>query len=134
MNIGIKVTNIEQTEAIHDYTTKRVESLLGVFNPEEESIVSASVELGKTTRHHKAGNVFRCEINLHAGGRTFRAVSEKDDLYAAIDDAKEAMSEEIVAYRGKKRTLFRRGGYLLKQIMKGIAEPFSRIRLRRKKK
>ncbi len=133
MNINIKLTGIEQTEAISDYTRRRAQSLLGVVGP-DSGPVSVTVELGKTTRHHKSGNVFRCEINFHIGGKTLRSVSEKDDLYAAIDDAKEEMSEEIVSFRDKKRTLFRRGGYILKQLAKGAMSPFTKIRLRRKGK
>jgi ribosomal subunit interface protein len=133
MIINIKVLNMPLTDPLRDYVEKRL-GTLGKFLNEmaENSIVDA--EIGKTTNHHKLGNVFRAEFNLSLSGKShrIRAVSEKDDLYAAIDDAKEELEREIVSFKGKKKTLFKRGAAMVKGMMKGIItlpmRPFRRGR------
>jgi ribosomal subunit interface protein len=120
MNINFKATSILLTEAIRDYAEKRIEAAGRLFG-EEKDTVTVDVELSQTTKHHKAGNIFRTEITLRYGSRRFRAVSVKDDLYASIDDAKEELEREIVTKKERSQTLFRRGSQQVKNILKGIS-------------
>jgi len=53
------------------------------------------VDIGKTTEHHRKGDVFRAEINFTAGKKLLRAVAKEADLYAAIDKAKDEMRREL---------------------------------------
>jgi len=85
MNINIKATNMDLTSAISDYVNKRL-SGIEKFTKEEEII--AYVEVGKTTNHHKRGDVFKAEFNIEISGVKFYTFSEKEDIYEAIDDAK----------------------------------------------
>jgi putative sigma-54 modulation protein len=119
MQIKIKGTNIELTPAITDYVNKRVESLNKFVDSHDESVL-AYVEVGKTTHHHKNGDFFRAEINLHIRGKDLYAASEQADLYAAIDDVKEEMARELKSAREKKITLVRRGGAKLKALIRGL--------------
>lgn len=119
MRINIKATNLELTAAISDYTKKRVSSLEKFINKNDESAM-ASVEVGKSTKHHQSGDIFRAEINLHIAGKDLRAVAEKDNLYAAIDEAKDEMVREITSHKAKQRTLLRRGGAKIKDFIRGF--------------
>ncbi len=121
MQIKIKATNLLLTAAISDYVKKRVNTL-GKFLGKDEMAALAEVEVGKITRHHKQGEVFKAEINLNVPGWQLRAVSEGEDLYAAIDDAKEEIEREIISYKDKKRTLFKHGALVVKDIIKGFAK------------
>ena len=118
MKINLKGTNLELSAAISEYLDKR---LLGVekFLPEGDGFV-ADVELGKTTNHHQAGDIFRAEINIHIGGKSFRAVSEQIDLYSAIDDMKAEITRELGSYKEKRLSLIRRGGQKLKNLLRGL--------------
>ncbi|OGZ03730.1 MAG: ribosomal subunit interface protein [Candidatus Lloydbacteria bacterium RIFCSPHIGHO2_01_FULL_41_20] len=121
MNIKIQATNLELTSAIKQYVEKRLaplERLLGAGN----TSVRVEVEVGKISRHHKQGEVFMAEINIYSPIQDFRVVSEQEDLYTAIDDAKEEIEREIVSYKDKKRTLFRRGAVIVKDIIKGFGK------------
>lgn len=138
MNIKIKATNIGLTEAIEQYVEKRLATLENLLG-EEDTGVRMEVEVGKITRHHKQGEVFMAEINIYIPHQNFRAVSEQEDLYATIDDAKEEIEREIVSYKDKKRTLFRRGASAVKDIIKGFGKfkwkRFTRLpRMPRRKK
>lgn len=119
MKINIKATGIELTPAIASYVDKKVSHIEKYLEKNNEGVI-ALVEVGKSTRHHKAGNVFRAEVHLTGLGLDLYAVSEMEDLYAAIDVVKDEIVHNIVQSKGKKETLARRGAKIMKSIMKGI--------------
>jgi putative sigma-54 modulation protein len=119
MNTNIKATNIELTEAISDYVNKRVASLEKFSRGAE---MSSYVEVGKTTNHHKQGDVFKAEFDIKIAGTQFFAMSEQSDLYAAIDDAKEEIVRKITHSKDRKKTLFKRGAISVKKMLKGISK------------
>jgi putative sigma-54 modulation protein len=121
MNKNIKATNIEITPAISDYIDKRFSAFDRFIQGEVESAL-CEVEVGKTTRHHKSGDYFRAEVNLRFSGRNFYAVSEKDDLYAAIDEVKDEIVQQITTHKDKSQTLYRRGALQVKNILKGLGD------------
>ncbi|MFZ2681989.1 MAG: ribosome-associated translation inhibitor RaiA [Patescibacteria group bacterium] len=90
----IKGTNMELTEAIKAYVEKRLSSLDKLT--EKYSPCDAAVEVGKTSQHHQKGEVFFAEFNLTIPGETLRATSTQEDLYAAIDVAKDELRRQIV--------------------------------------
>ena len=94
MNIKEKGSNMKITPDIKDYLYKKLAHLEKFLDPADESIL-CEVELGKTTKHHKSGEVFRTEINLRMAGKSLRAVSEMDELFASIDMAKDEMVREL---------------------------------------
>lgn len=121
---NIKATNIELTQAINNYVDKRLESLKK-FTKGNEIIVY--VEVGKTTNHHKSGDVFKAEFNMEISGNKYYSVSEKDNLYKAIDDAKSELIRQIKNNKGREKTLFKRGATSVKKMLKGISKrnPFT---------
>ena len=122
MNISVKATNIELTPAISQYIDEKVGSLEKFIVSADPTTVRASVEVGKTTRHHHSGSdIFIAEINLYVDGKSFRAVSEQRTLYAAIDDMKDEVAREVNSFKNKQRALFRRGGAAVKNLIKGLS-------------
>ncbi len=117
MNTNIKATNIELTSAIREYVESRIEHL-SKFIKYEDAIVY--VEVGKTTNHHKQGIVFKAEIDIRAGGKKFFVEASAEDLYGAIDQAKESMARELTHTKDRKQTLFKRGASSVKKMLKGI--------------
>ena len=120
MNISIKTTGIEPTDALTQYVTEKVNAAAKFLRADDAGNVAAQVEIGKTTKHHQSGNVFRAEVNVRMDGKTFRAVSEQEDLYAAIDDMKDELVREITSAKDKRQTLIRRGGAMVKKFMRGL--------------
>jgi ribosomal subunit interface protein len=117
MNINIKFTNLAATPALSNYVIKKVSSLERLIKNSDTS-AHASVEVGKTTHHHKEGGFFRAEINLHIAGSNFSASAEEEDLYAAIDKVKDEMMRELRAHKTKQQSLLRRGAAKVKKILK----------------
>lgn len=119
MKINIKATNIHLDQATHEYLQKKIDMLDRVIDPSDTSVF-CEVEVGKTTNHHKSGDVFRTEINLTKDGKFFRAVAEESTLNATIDEAKDQLLSELKNYKSKKMTLVRRGGATVKNLIKGV--------------
>ena len=124
MAINIKATNMDLTPAIEEYVNKKLASL-DKFSGGTE--INAYVEVGKITKHHKNGELYKAEFNLEIAGQKFFTESEKEDLYSAIDDAKEEIVKRIINKKDKKQTLFKRGASSVKKMMKGFSKrnPFT---------
>lgn len=118
MSINIKATNIELTPAIEGYINDRL-ARMEKFVKEGES-TNIYVEVGKTTKHHKQGDFFRAEINIEISGNKFYSFSEKEDLYNAIDEAKEEIIRQITNKKARKQTLFKRGALRIKKMIRGV--------------
>lgn len=108
MNLNIKTTNTSLTPAIKDYLEKKLMMLDKIVDFDRDNVL-VEAEIGKTTQHHQKGDVFRAEVNLSIGGHFFRAVSEMDDLYAAIDTVKDQLSQEVKSSKDKHKTEMRHG-------------------------
>jgi ribosomal subunit interface protein len=117
MQINIKATNIELTPAIKDFTEKKI-SGLGKFLGRDDEAVKAFVEVGTTTRHHHSGDIFRAEIQISTPHmeKGMRTEAVDDDLYTAIEKAKDEMKLELVKIKDKKISLVRRGARAFKKI------------------
>lgn len=115
LNISLKATGMELTPAIRSYAEDKVASVGKFIDPTKETL--AEVELGVTTHHHSAGDIFRCEINFHMEGELIRAVSQEEDLYAAIDVAKDELLDEVRKRKDKKTKGGRRGARMFKSFL-----------------
>lgn len=118
MKTNIKATNITITPAISDYIEKKLESLEKYFKNLEEVVVN--IEVGKSTRHHKSGDVFMAELHVINGGQDYYVQVLKEDLYAAIDEAKDSLTRELTSRRKKALRMVRRGGVRLKNMIKNL--------------
>lgn len=122
MKYNVKTTDFPLTPAISEYLDKRINHLDKFINSSSEDSIMCYVEVGKTTGHHKTGDLFKAEFTLHLGGKVFRASVEKEDLYSAIDVVTEEMVEELKSFKDKKKSLFKRGALKIKSIVKGFYE------------
>ena len=116
MKTNIKVTNIELTPEIKDYLEKKIDSL-EKFIEKADSSAQAWVEIGVSTKHHQHGDIYRAEIQIRIpNANSVRGVSEKETLYAAIDEAKEEVKKELTKIKEKKISLARKGARMFKRL------------------
>jgi putative sigma-54 modulation protein len=118
MNINIKATQIELTEAITNYVYKRLEPLEKFLGGKEG--VNVLVEVGKSTNHHNKGDIFRAEVHMIGAGIDVYAVKETNDLYAAIDVVESEIKRELKSLKGKQSRTLRDGQRRIKDMMKGF--------------
>ncbi len=115
MEIIFKSKNFSLAPSVEDYVQKKFESLEKFLGGFSEELTKIEVELGRTTSRHRAGDIFRAEINLSVGGKMFRAESERDDLFSAIDEVRDSLEQEIKKFKTKKDTIFIRGARSIKK-------------------
>jgi ribosomal subunit interface protein len=119
MNINIKATNMELTEAIDSYIRIKLEGLNKFKKPGEK--IQVFVEVGKTSNRHKQGDYYRAEYNIEISGKKFYTFSEKSDLYKAMDDARKEIIKQIKSRLGRRRELFKKGATSIKNILRGFS-------------
>jgi len=103
MKIDVKATNLELTPAIQEYIQTKIGSLSHFLKRfEAESEIKIFVEIARTTRHHKSGNVFCADANFSIGKKLLRAEHSDWDIRVAIDKVKDKLQQEIKKYKEKK--------------------------------
>lgn len=128
MQINIKATNMELTPAIQAHIEERVASL-EKFVPKTKKKkktdemphepIQVWVEVGKSTEHHHKGEIFLAEIQVRVPNvkESLRTVSNREDLYTAIDDARDQMKRELRRRKEKKIDLIRGGARKVKNLI-----------------
>ncbi len=120
--VKIKTTGIDLTPAIHEYTQTKIDSLKKFFKhyAKESGEFIFEVEIGRTTEHHRKGDVYRAEINFTVGDSHFRTEAVKDDLYAAIDEAKDELARELRKTKNKHVEYIKRQSGKIKNILRNF--------------
>lgn len=117
--ISLQGTHIDLTPAMRAYAQDKVSMLEKFFDSEHDDIL-VEIELEKTTAHHQRGDIFRAEIMMRTPHGSYRAEAEKEDLYAAIDVAKDELAGELQRDKKKRETSVKRGGRMFKDLMRRI--------------
>ena len=92
MNIKIVGKDLKATEAIKEYTGKKLERIEKYFEGDIEVQVTIKVEK----------NVQIAEMHVTVKGDTYRAVTEHSDLYASIDKDIDILEGQIRKAKTKK--------------------------------
>lgn len=127
MKINLKGTGIVLTDAITDYATKKIGALEKFVDRKLDGVIFR-VEVGKTTKHHKGGDVFKAEVNVVGGGLDIYAVAEAEDLYAAIDLVETDVQRELVQGKTRRLKLLRRGQRAIKNLIKDFPWALKRFK------
>ncbi len=98
MNIlATLATHIEMTDAIRNYVQEKLMSLEKFCERYQPCEISS--EVGKTSEHHQKGKIFRAEFMITIPGTTLRAEAIEEDLYAAIDIAKDELKRQLIEHK-----------------------------------
>jgi len=114
----VNATNIDLTDSLKDYVELKLQRIAKKFIDSNDESAQCNVELGKTTEHHKTGEIFRAEFNLHISGKDIYAAAEKEDIYVAVDEARYELRRQLKSHQEKQQTMIRKGGKKLKDILK----------------
>jgi ribosomal subunit interface protein len=124
MNYKINFALVEITHsiAIEEFVAKKIALLEKHLHPYTDKGIEMffDIRVGKTTRHHKAGDIYMAEITFRAGGDVLHVKAVKNDMYAAIDAAKNELQKEMQRHKGRHIALIRRGAAKIKEIVHGF--------------
>ena len=105
MKIIISTKNISLDEPLEVFVQEKIGGLDKVIGNDKST---ARVDIGKPSRHHNSGRVFRAEVNLSMGGVLLRASCEHEDLRNAIVDVKDELQQQIKKLKGRSADLSRK--------------------------
>lgn len=119
MDIRVKATNYELTSEVEKYLDERLRSL-EKFIGADLDVVRCEVELGRDAGRPRHGkNLWFAEIAVIIPGRDrVYARNNSESINGAIDDVKEEIERQLLRYRKLHRRIFRKGGAILKRIMR----------------
>ena len=129
MRLIIKATNFSLTPSLSDFIEKKIggeiNSLLASkFGSSKikkgKEALEVKVEVARTTRHHKKGDIFRAEATIRLPGKkTLRAEAEEWDVRVALDRVRDELFMEISKWKQKRLATVRKGGRKFKNTLKG---------------
>ena len=100
MKINITTKNITLDAPLKIFIDQKIGTLDKFI---QKGPVSAMVEIGKPSQHHKTGPVFYAEVNLKVGGALLRGEGNHKDLRTAIDEARDELHIQIQKLKEKKK-------------------------------
>lgn len=102
MNIIIKGTGIDLTDTLKEQVNEKIGALAKFVEGRGGEEAIARVELAKTTRHHRNGEIYRAEVDFSLPHKQLRVEAEDDNLHKAIDEAKEKIAALLGEYKKEK--------------------------------
>ncbi|MDP3953695.1 MAG: ribosome-associated translation inhibitor RaiA [bacterium] len=99
MHIDIQARDLELTDPLKEYATKRVGSLERYLSRFDQGLIMAEVELARTTKHHYQGDVYYAEVNLTLPGKLLRATHTSSDIRQSIDKVRDTLQREIRKFK-----------------------------------
>lgn len=114
MNIAISGSHIDLTDALQNHVDSEFAKIEKLIDPHAR----ITVEIGKTTEHHKQGNIFKAEAKIVEPKAEYFATIISDDLYTAIGMLSDELSEQITRSKDRQRTLFKKGSAMIKKLLR----------------
>lgn len=115
MKTHIKTKNIDLTDSIKSHVETKVSELEKFIHHPLES-VEVWVEVGKSTMHHKQGDVFEAVIDVKMPGNVARAEESTNDLYNSVNQVVDELKRELRKIKEKAIVKQRKGFRLFKII------------------
>lgn len=114
MNITITGSHIDLTDALKNHVDQEFNKLEKLL----DSNTRVAVEIGKTTEHHKQGNIFRAEARIIEPKAEYFADIVSDNLYTAVSLLSDELSQQVIRSKDKHRTLLKRGRSMIKKLLR----------------
>lgn len=102
---------------IADYLDKKLADIRKLLDERYEE-ARCEVEVGRAVGRPERGNIWRAEINLKYKGQVYRAEAPGETVNAAIDEVKDEITRQMRRERKVHIRLARRGGALLKRMIR----------------
>lgn len=115
MNIIIKSHTMELTNAIRQYALDKMNTLA----TKDRENIKLDIELGLSDgRHHKSKDHYYCKVNTLIGNRKIHIECSEDDMYKAIDSAREKVDAELAQKKDRMMTRARNLSRRIKSFIK----------------
>ncbi|MCR4285809.1 MAG: HPF/RaiA family ribosome-associated protein [Candidatus Kaiserbacteria bacterium] len=113
--INIKATNFTVTPKLEILLDQKFVPLGKLLDERNEA--HCEIELEKVAEH-QSGKIYRAEVNFQNGGKLFRAEATEEQIEQAIDGVRNELKIELQKAHGKRLSLVRRGGQMIKNMLR----------------
>lgn len=114
-HINVKTTNFTMTPKLETLLDQKFAPIGKLLDDRNETL--CEIELEKIT-DHQSGKIHRVEVNLTVNGKLYRTDATEEQIEQAIDSARNELKNELQRAHGKQKSLVRRGGQALKDMMR----------------
>lgn len=114
-NIIYKGTGLEITDSVREYTEKKLDFIFRKYDVVNNTI---QIEIGKTTNHHKNGEVYFAEAHFQVKKRDVYARAEKKDVYESLNTLQSEIYSQLSTNKEKVLSLMRKGSRKIKKILR----------------
>ncbi len=125
MQFIIKSKEIKISQDLNLYIQKRIGKLEKFLTNVDPNLISSTIEISRISKQ-KQGQIYQIGVSCRFPGNFFRFETRDENLYAAIDKAKDELEIEIQKFKEKRGTLFKRGARSFKK--KFRLSPMARFR------
>jgi ribosomal subunit interface protein len=118
MKVKILAKDMGLDEAMEQYVKERMDSLDKLLSNTDE--VFCDLRLGKDSGSHRHGKIFFAEAKIKTAKKNYGARAEAETINEAVDQLKDELSKKIRRYKDKKVSLRKRGGRVVKELLRKI--------------
>lgn len=117
MRVTIRQKNLEITPALRIYIESKILKPLkrSLGSRFESELPILDLEVGRSTRHHRKGKVYRVSANLTLGKQMLRAEAEDVDIRTCCDLVEEELESEIRHFKERASSKDKRVARRLKK-------------------
>jgi len=100
MKLVIQSTLLELTDALREYVHRRLDPIAKVLiSFEARGECTLRIEIARTTRHHRKGDVYYVEATMVLPRKTIRIEQYDEDIRAGIDVLRKRLHVSIEQYK-----------------------------------
>jgi len=121
MIINFKFTNTDSDDELKAYALEKIQSFDKLLGKKDADAAICDVEFSHSLKQ-QSGKVFTAEVNLEVEGKLYRVTKSEPNFKKAIDKVKDDILQSLRADKGKSKNAFRKGGRMLKRLMRGNAD------------
>ncbi len=118
MNYSLKATNLELDPSLRRYIDDKLNRDVGKLFTRIAYPAKAWIEVGRISAHHRKGNVYRAEMQLHLPGASIRGEAEDSDIRVAIDNVRDEVASQVKKYKTKHGALAKRRARAVKKFIR----------------
>ncbi len=115
LKLDISAKDFEMRPDVRSYIEEKIGSLDKFIENTDQFAMRGWVEIGRTTKHHQSGDIFRVEAQIQLPGWSRRAEAVGDDIFLAIDKAKDELQAELKKCKEKEIARDKRGARIIKK-------------------
>ena len=130
INYNIKGTGVPVTDELRSYVEKKLAAAEKFLQGDSTAHTDVEFEFDPRRDPSSAkategkGGKYRAEFTVSSGGSVYRAEEWGTTLHEAIDVAQNELLKELRRTKRKNLHLMRRGGAIIKDVMRGLRDRF----------